>query len=201
MGFSLRRLWSPRDRGTDNGGRETGGEIVRASRMARKEEVAAHLKEGFENLSTLLGTINSRLEVQQDRSRDVTENVRDLPDLLRNIHQQILNQQQTFSALRDSLLGVERAIETQSTTLRELENGYRETVESFHGSQDKALAAFQRSQRDTLESFRRNHERQGRQFEEVLKQTQHAFTKLLLIFFVATMGAVLLAILFTRSPL
>jgi len=200
-GFSLRRLWPGRDRAAGGGNGGNRSDLVPASRLSGKEEVANRLKEGFDNLSSLLGTINSHLEIQKGKQHDLGHHVRDLPDLLRNIHQQIVNQHQAFSSLRDTLLGIERSMENQSGALRELEAGYRETVESFHGSQDKALAAFQRSQRETLESFRRSQERQGRQFEEVLRQTQHAFTKLLVIFFAATMGAILLAILFSKSPL
>jgi len=194
--FSWRRLFPGRSGG--NGASD--GDVLPATRISRKEETTVRLKEGFDNLSNLLANINSKLEHQKDQSSDLTSHVRDLPDLLRGVHQQILGQQQTFSALRDTLIGVERAIDGQSNSLRELESGFKDTIQRFHGSQDRALETFQSAQRDTLESFRRSQERQCRQFEEVLRQTQHSFTKLLVLFFAATMGAVLLAILFSRGP-
>lgn len=202
LNFKFRNLWRARSGdGNGNGATLEANEVVPASRIPRKEEMSTRLKEGFDNLSDLLRNINKKLESQQDQSLDMNAHVRDVPDLLRGVHQQIMNQQQTFSALRDTLIGVERAIDGQSNSLRELESGFQDTLTKFHGSQDRALETFQTAQRDTLESFRRSQERQCRQFEEVLKQTQHSFTKLLVLFFAATMGAVLLAILFSRGPL
>ena len=198
MSFDWRRLFGSRNGEVQD--EESNDGIVATTRIPRKEEMSVRLKEGFDNLSGLLGNINQRLESQDNRNGDLSEHVRDLPDLLRGVHQQIMNQQQTFSALRDTLIGVERAIDGQANALRELEGGFQDTLQRFQGSQDRALETFQTAQRDTLESFRRSQERQCRQFEEVLKQTQHSFTKLLLLFFGATMGAVLLAILFSRGP-
>ncbi len=200
MSINWRRLWRGRENGNGAVQEDENAEILTASRVPRKEEMSVRLKEGFDNLSTLLGNINHRLESHQDRSDHLTEHVRDLPDLLRGIHQQVVNQQQTFSALRDTLIGVERAIDGQSNALRELEGGFQDTLARFQTSHDKTLATFQSAQRDTLESFRRSQERQCRQFEEVMHQTQHSFTKLLVLFFGATMAAVLLAILFSRGP-
>lgn len=199
MSFNWRRMW--RGKAGENGVAEEPTEMVPAARFPRKEEMSVRLKEGFDNLTDLLGSINRKLEDQQDNGSHLSENVKDVPDLLRGVQQQIMNQQQTFSALRDTLIGVERAVDGQSTAIRELEAGFQDTLSKFHGHHERALETFETAQRDSLESFRRSQERQCRQFEEVLTQTQHSFTKLLLLFFAATMGAVLLAILFSRGPL
>lgn len=168
-------------------------------RLSKKEETALRIQEGFSDLSGLLKTIGSKLEVQNARGVDLVEHVRPLPPLLNRLSDHLESQRETSVALRDSIRGLESASHSQVEFLKKVETGHRQMVETFEKAQSRALNVFYKAQKETYEVFKKHQESQSRQFQDIMVRTQKSFTKMLVIFFVAILVAVSAAVVIART--
>lgn len=168
-------------------------------RLSKKEETALRIQEGFQDLSGLLKTIGSKLEVQNARGVDLVEHVRPLPPLLNRLSDHLEAQRETSVALRDSIRGLESASQAQVEFLKKVETGHRQMVDTFEKAQSRALNVFYKAQKETYEVFKKHQETQSHQFQDIMVRTQKSFTKMLVIFFVAILVAVSAAVVIART--
>lgn len=180
-------------------------QVIRVRTNSRRDDAVHVIGESFRELSTMLSSVNDRLDRQDDRAGVLTENLSELPEYLRTLPRLQEEQNSALQAVAQAQENQVHAVEGMAAALNRIPDALRDstaaqeqairkvaaaqhqTAKVMHHGHQKSLQAFEQATRKSLQQ-------QQRQVDTVLAASQRMFfaTVVFMAITIVTVVAVLL---------
>ncbi|MCZ6573838.1 MAG: hypothetical protein O7C98_11825, partial [Planctomycetota bacterium] len=159
---------------------------VRTSRVGRKDEAVGAIQDGFRELTSMLSSVNERLERTDGTGSELTERLSDLPDFLRTMPRLQEDQTRALGELADKIAEgtgaaqraadaltqipdiVRDSAQAQREALKDQTVAQRELTKVVHINQQKALQLFHKATQENLRAVEQRAKTQQRQMERLM---------------------------------
>ena len=180
-------------------------QVIRIRTSSRKDEAVNAIGESFRELSSVLASVNERLDRQDGRAVDLTEHLSELPEYLRALPRLQEEQNGALNAVAKAQEGQARAAEGMAQALERIPDAMRDgtaateqairkvaaaqqqTAKVMHHGNQRSLDAFQETTQKSLQQ-------QQRQVDNMLEASRRMF-KTTVIFMAITLVAVVAVVL------
>ena len=142
-------------------------QVIRVRTSSRKDEAVTAIGESFRELSTMLSSVNERLDRQDGRAGELTEQLSELPEYLRALPRLQEEQNSALGAVAKAQEGQTRAVEGMSAALERIPDALRDST----AAQEQAIRKVAAAQQQTAKVMHHGHQRSVQAFQQATQKS------------------------------